>query len=87
MEKQEGRLNGILITRALAITHLLFVDDVLLFSKGIVKEWQLFKKILNVFSSATGMVIVAQNLCSLSMVWILILYLKLKIYLFLKLVT
>ena len=37
-EKEKGRLDGILISRALAITHFLFVDDVLVFGRGTMDE-------------------------------------------------
>ena len=53
-EKQEGRLNGILITMALAITRLPFVNDVLLFGKWTMEEWQVIKSMLDVFSYVTG---------------------------------
>ena len=37
------------------ITHLLFVDDVILFGLGIVDEWIAYKEALDLFWSATGM--------------------------------
>ena len=51
----EGILDGILITRVLAITHILFVDDVLLFDKGTMYEWRVLEDILDTFSFAIGM--------------------------------
>lgn len=52
---QEGELEGIHIARLVKTIHLLFVDDVMLFGKGIVKEWRKYKEILDCFCSALGM--------------------------------
>jgi hypothetical protein len=52
---QEGRLVGIKISSVIKITHLLFVDDVLIFGKGSIEEWSVYKEILELFCSATGM--------------------------------
>jgi hypothetical protein len=56
-EKNQGLLNGVKIVGDLSISHLLFVDDILLFGLGSVREGQVLKDILNVFSSAIGMLI------------------------------
>lgn len=50
-----GKIKGIKVARALNITHLLFVDDVLLFGKGEVIEWAHFKDIISCFCLTTGM--------------------------------
>ena len=39
---------------SLNLTHLLFVDDVILFGLGTVEEWQNYKDILDTFCSTTG---------------------------------
>ena len=46
---------GFEVSSSLNLTHLLFVDDVLLFGVGTVEEWQHFKVLLHLFCSATGM--------------------------------
>ena len=54
-EKGDGVLDGMHISLIVMITHLLFVDDVLLFGKGSVEYWQGYKGILELFSGAIGM--------------------------------
>ena len=56
-EKEEHRLEGIKISMVLRISHVLFVDDVLLFGKGTMEEWQVCKDILDIFSNASCMAI------------------------------
>ena len=46
---------GIKVSPSLNLTHLLFVDDVILFGLGIVEEWKNYKKLLDTFCYATGM--------------------------------
>jgi hypothetical protein len=53
--KTTGELTGIKITQALSLTHLLFVDDVLLFNGGSRREGETLRDILSLFSKATGM--------------------------------
>jgi len=53
--KRNGSFNGIRISQSLCITHLLFVDDVLIFCSGSRKDAETLKEILNLFSKATGM--------------------------------
>jgi hypothetical protein len=53
--KTTGELSGIKISQALSLTHLLFVDDVLLFSGGSRREAETLRDILSLFSKATGM--------------------------------
>jgi hypothetical protein len=55
--KSTGTLSGIKISQTLQITHLLFMDDVLIFSTGSRKDAETLKNILSLFSKATGMVI------------------------------
>ena len=50
-----GLIMGIKVSSTLNLTHLLFVDDVLLFGVGTVEDWQHFKALLDLFCSATGM--------------------------------
>ena len=53
--QQKGLIKGFQYSPDLSITHLLFVDDVLLFGIGTVSEWKAYKYALDLFCSATGM--------------------------------
>lgn len=53
--KEEGVIGEVHISMLIRITHLLFVDDFLLFGKGPVPEWKVYKDIFDLFSSATRM--------------------------------
>jgi hypothetical protein len=53
--KIRGRLKGINIKGVFSITHLLFVDDVILFGVGYVREEKYIKRALNLFGIVTGM--------------------------------
>ena len=52
-----GHITDYQYTPDLSITHLLFVDDVLLFGIGTVGEWKAYKEALDLFCSATGMTV------------------------------
>ena len=51
---QRGAISGVNIS-SLNLTHLLFVDDVILFGLGTLGEWQHYKELLDLFCSTTGM--------------------------------
>ena len=53
--KRNGRIKGIKISSQLFLTHLLFVDDVILFGLGSFEEWMAFKVILDTFCEASSM--------------------------------
>ena len=53
--KRNGRIKGIKISPQLFLTHLLFVDDVIMFGLGLFEEWMAFKVILDTFCEASGM--------------------------------
>ena len=53
--KSHGTLKGIQISQFLQINHLLFVDDVLIFCSGTVRDSTTTQGILDLFSKATGM--------------------------------
>lgn len=56
-EKRLGRIRGIKLSYTLSITHILFVDDVVLFGFGSCSEWKQFRHIVDLFTAATGMAI------------------------------
>lgn len=53
----KGRLIGIRITNKCTITHLLFVDDVLIFLNGRLGDLTTKQHSINLFQTATGMII------------------------------
>lgn len=53
-EKKEGNIKDIKISTKQYISHLLFMDDVLLMGLGIVTEWQAFYGIINILYTASG---------------------------------
>ena len=55
--QRKGHIRQIHISQRLSLTHLFFVDDVILFGLAIVEEWHAFKEALDLFCSATGMTI------------------------------
>ena len=42
--QHRGPISGIKVSQSLYLTHLLFVDDVILFGTGTVEEWQNYKE-------------------------------------------
>ena len=63
--KHNGLIKGIKISNDLTITHLLFVDDVILFGMGTFEDWIAFKVILETFCEASGMKINMDKSCFL----------------------
>ena len=61
--KVNGRIRGIKISPQLSLTHLLFVDDVIMFGVGSFEEWIAFKVILETFCEASGMRINLDKSC------------------------
>ena len=55
--KRQGELKGIEVGLNLWVTHLLFVDDILLFFDGSRDDFHCLKRILDLFLKATGLVI------------------------------
>ena len=53
----KGLIYGYHYSLGLSPTHLLFVDDVILFRARTVKEWEAYKDALDLFCSATGMMV------------------------------
>lgn len=55
--KRDGSLSGLKISDDCYLTHLLFVDDVSILLDGSIKDSQAFSHILQLFSTATGMLV------------------------------
>ena len=53
--KRLGTFRGIQITQDLQLTHMLFINDVLIFCSGSLRELTTLSKIMKVFSKTTGM--------------------------------
>ena len=53
--RENGLIRGIQISSALSLTHLLFVDDVILLGTGTLLEWIAFEVILSTLCKAYGM--------------------------------
>ena len=51
-ETTAGKTHGIKIARILRITHLLFIDDAVLYGRGTIEEWDIYKELLELFCSA-----------------------------------
>ena len=62
---RNGKVKGIKVSSKLSLTHLLFVDDVILFGLGSYEEWLVFKGILDIFCEASGMSINENKSCFL----------------------
>ena len=50
-----GKFTGLQLAQNLNISHLLFVDDILIFCSGSVRDLRTLDDILKIFSKATGM--------------------------------
>lgn len=53
--KADRRIKGVRVSRALSITHLLFVDDIMLFGVASLCEWSIYKDIFETFCLASWM--------------------------------
>ena len=61
--RRHDLVKGIKISQQLSLTHLLFVDDVILFGYGTFEEWIAFKVLLDTFCEASGMFINSEKSC------------------------
>lgn len=53
--KREGKVRGIKVAVNMNISHLIFVDDILVFKNGALNEIKELRNILDLFLKATGM--------------------------------
>ena len=63
--QSNGKIRGIKISPQLSLTHLLFVDDVIMFGFRTFEELIAFKVILDTFCDASGMIINMEKSCFL----------------------
>jgi len=61
--KQNGSLRGVKVSHSQILTHILFVDDVLLFSGNSRNDWACFYKIVNLLCFSSGMEISGTKSC------------------------
>ena len=54
-EKRKGTYKRVLLTSTMELTHILFVDDVLLLGEGNLDNLQYLTQILNLYKQETGM--------------------------------
>jgi len=66
---RENNIEGIYVARGLNITHLIFVDDVILFESGKISEWEAFKEVIDLFFKANGMTFSPQKSSFLEAGW------------------
>jgi len=57
------------VERELKITHLMFVDDIVLFGNGKSSEWKVYKQVFDLFFQATGMAFNPQKSTFLEARW------------------
>jgi hypothetical protein len=58
---EEGSFHGLKVASLKFVTHLLFVDDILILGNGDLKDWLEFKTILSMFCTASGMEVNCQK--------------------------
>ena len=63
---EEGKFHGIKFATETVITHLFFVDDVLILDIGKFKDWMYFQYILTIFFLASGMDVNCHKSCFLA---------------------
>lgn len=57
LEKGEGNIQGVRVASLVHITHLLFVDDVLLFGRGTAQEWKQYLVLISIFCTTSSMAV------------------------------
>ena len=62
--QNEGLLSGIKFSYEVIITHLLFVDDVIIFGLDNIKEWKIIFSLLDLLCNAIGMEVNIEKSCS-----------------------
>jgi hypothetical protein len=65
----EKKVEGIPMERGINITHLMFVDDIIIFENGNIVEWNAYKKIMELFCKETGMDFSSKKSSLLEVAW------------------
>jgi hypothetical protein len=52
---REKKLEGVYVERGIRITHMMFVDDIIIFGNRNLSEWKVFQQVLDLFCQVTGM--------------------------------
>ena len=60
-EKAQGSFSGFKVARGLYVTHILFVDDVLIIGDGSMVEWIFLQALLRSFCKPSGLNISARK--------------------------
>jgi hypothetical protein len=66
---REKNLEGFIVARGIKITHLMFVDDIILFGNGSLVEWKVYHRVHKLFFQATGMAFSSQKSMFLEVGW------------------
>lgn len=53
--RQRGVVKGLKISDSVVISHLLFVDDIMIFGHGSLRDIRSLKEIVHIYHKATGM--------------------------------
>ena len=60
--KSKKSIQGIRFSHSLSISHILFVDDMLIFGRGSMEEWSCYHSIISLFCYASGMMVSAEKM-------------------------
>jgi hypothetical protein len=55
--QEEGKISGIKVSSHFKILHVLFVDDIIILSRAVLKEWWEIDKIIGFFCKASGLMV------------------------------
>ena len=56
-DKTDKKIIGLKVMGSIYLTHILFVDNVILFDDGSLLEWLHYKSLINLFCRASGMTV------------------------------
>lgn len=60
-DKEDGAIKGIKVSNGFKLTHILFIDDTIIFGQGLAAEWRYIKDLINLFCSASGLFVSTQK--------------------------
>ena len=61
--KGKKDIQGVNFARIVNLTHLNFVDDVLMFGKGMEEEWGAFHSLVSLFCDSLGLEVSSEKTC------------------------